>query len=68
LRARIPLDLPEILRLEEWHQPVFDEPVPSQTETYRLIAEVLATGDPTLYRPTLAATTHRSYWPESGTM
>jgi hypothetical protein len=68
LRARIPKDIPEILRLEEWHQPVFDDVLPSQTETYRLIAEVLTTGDPRRYQPTLPPTTHWSHWPDSGTL
>ncbi|MCW3816604.1 hypothetical protein ONA91_19345 [Micromonospora sp. DR5-3] len=68
LRARIPNDVPEILRLEEWHQPVFDDVLPSQTETYRLIAEVLTTGDPGRYQPTLPPTTHWSHWPNSGTL
>ncbi|MDX3226325.1 DUF7003 family protein [Streptomyces sp. ME19-01-6] len=69
LRARIPADLPELLRLEEWHQPedVCEEP-PSESETYRQIAEVLATGDPARYRPTLKPNTHWSNWPESGWM
>ncbi|WP_442788369.1 DUF7003 family protein [Dactylosporangium sp. NBC_01737] len=52
---------------EEWHQPVLGDTLPSETETYRLIADVLATGDPARYRPTLAPTTHWSHWPESGT-
>lgn len=68
LRSRIPADIPEVLTLEEWHQPVFDDLLPSETETYQLIAEVLATGDPTRYRPTLPPTTHWSHWPDSGTL
>lgn len=68
LRARIPIDMPAILRLEEWHQPIFDGRMPSQTETYQLIAEVLATGDPARYRPTLPPTTHWSNWPDAGTL
>jgi hypothetical protein len=68
VRARIPIDIPEILRLEEWHQPVFDDVLPSQTETYRLIAEVLTRGDPGRYQPTLPPTTHWSHWPDSGTL
>ncbi|HEX5597356.1 MAG TPA: hypothetical protein VFX61_15265 [Micromonosporaceae bacterium] len=69
LRGRIPFDIPEVLRLEEWHQPVFDDDVlPSETETYKLLAEVLAAGDPGRYRPTLPPTTHWSHWPDSGTL
>lgn len=66
LRSRIPDDIPEILRLDEWCQPkLFDTP-PSQSEAYRLLAEVLTTGDPARYRPTEEPTTHWSHWPESG--
>ncbi len=68
LRGRIPADIPEVLRLDEWHQPVFDDLLPSETETYQLVAEVLATGDPTRYRPTLPPNTHWSHWPDAGTL
>ncbi|MFE9694917.1 DUF7003 family protein [Micromonospora sp. NPDC005806] len=68
LRGRIPFDVPQVLRLEEWHQPVFDDVRSSETETYRLIAQVLATGDPGRYRPTLPPNTHWSHWPDSGTL
>ncbi|MEV4546204.1 DUF7003 family protein [Micromonospora echinaurantiaca] len=68
LRHPVPLDIPEVLRLEEWHQPVFHDVLPSETETYQLITDVLATGDPGRYRPTLPPNTHRSHWPDSGTL
>ncbi len=66
LRRRIPADIPEILRLDEWHQPDLFETRPSQSELYRQIAEVLATGDPGRYRPTEQPNTHWSNWPDSG--
>lgn len=69
LRRRIPADLPEILRLDEWHQrefPYEDDP-PSNHEVYQQIAEVLVSGDVTRYAPTLSPNTHWSNWPESGT-
>ncbi|MBM9624342.1 hypothetical protein JE024_37905 [Streptomyces zhihengii] len=69
LRARIPSDLPELLRLDEWNQPDdFWDAMPSGHETFQMIAEVLASGDPALYRPTLAANTHWSHWPDAGTL
>ncbi|MCC5578953.1 hypothetical protein IMZ11_25330 [Microtetraspora sp. AC03309] len=66
VRSRVPLDLPVILRLEEWHQADLFENLPSETETFRQIAEVLATGDATRYRPTMPPNTHWSNWPEAG--
>jgi hypothetical protein len=68
LRGRIPADLPEILRLDEWHQPDAFGPRPSGTQTYRLLAEVLATADPARYRPTRPSNTHWSNWPQSGSL
>lgn len=68
LRRRIPADLPEVLRLDEWHQPDIIDRQPSETETYRLLAEVLATADPTRYTPTLPPNTHWSNWPDSGSL
>jgi hypothetical protein len=68
LRRRIPAGVPEILRLDQWHQPDITNRRPSGTETYRLLAEVLATADPGRYRPTLAPNTHWSNWPDSGSL
>jgi hypothetical protein len=69
LRAGIPSDLPELLRLDEWNQPEeFQDVRPSEHETFQMIAEVLESGDPTRYRPTLPANTHWSHWPDAGTL
>ncbi|MFE4977461.1 DUF7003 family protein [Kitasatospora sp. NPDC056651] len=69
LRAGIPSDLPELMRLDEWNQPEdFWNVMPSGHETFQMIAEVLDTGDPTRYRPTLQANTHWSLWPDAGTL
>jgi hypothetical protein len=69
LRASIPSDLPELLRLDEWNQPedLWDV-TPSGHETFQMIAEVLDSGDPTRYRPTLPANTHWTHWPDAGTL
>lgn len=66
LRVRVPSDLPEVLRLEEWHHPRPEVQRPSNTEAFRQIAEVIATGDVSRYAPTLPPNTHWSNWPESG--
>ncbi|MGW6915855.1 DUF7003 family protein [Kitasatospora sp. NPDC054939] len=69
LRSRIPADLPVLLRLDAWHQPDdFAETPPSEHEGFRMIAEVLDSGDPTRYRPTVPANTHWPHWPEAGTL
>ncbi|WBB91105.1 hypothetical protein [Verrucosispora sp. WMMC514] len=41
---------------------------PSESETFRQIADVLATGDPTRYAPGAPPNTHWSEWPESGNL
>jgi hypothetical protein len=68
LPARIPEDLPEVLRLDQSHQPDLFEQPPSASEVYRLVAEVITTGDVARYRPTLAPNTHWSNWPDSGSL
>ncbi|GLW68194.1 hypothetical protein Kpho02_04930 [Kitasatospora phosalacinea] len=69
LRTGLPADLPVLLRLDEWNQPEdLGGVMPSEHETFRLIAEVLDSGDPSRYRPALAPNTHWSHWPEAGTL
>ncbi|QUW03726.1 hypothetical protein J8C06_04650 [Chloracidobacterium validum] len=63
LRGRIPPDLPELLTLDAWHHPdLGSEVVPSASETFRQLAEVLATGDVTRYRPSHPSNTCRPDW------
>ena len=58
LRARIPPELPELLRLEQWNHPdLLKGEVPSETEAFRMIAEVMLARDPTLYAPSLPPNT-----------
>lgn len=69
LRARVPADLPFFLRLDEWHHPdLVNDEKPSGNETFRMLAEALASGDASRYRPTLPPNTHWSHWPEGGTL
>lgn len=67
LRGRIPDDLPEILRLDEWHQPPEFLDKRSAGEVYRQLAEVLETGDVARYRTTEPPNSHWTNWRESGT-
>jgi hypothetical protein len=61
-------DLKSLLTLDDWHHPDVVEPecLPSGTATFRQLATVLASGDPSLYLPTESANTHWSNWPEGG--
>jgi hypothetical protein len=69
LRQRIPRDLPLILQLDEWHHPdLAADELPSTSETFQVIADVLVTGDSTRYMPTKTPNTHWSNWPEGGTL
>jgi hypothetical protein len=41
---------------------------PSTYETWQQIARILATGDTTIYNPSLASNTHWKNWPEGGSL
>lgn len=63
LYSRMTERLPLILRLDEWHHPdLARREKPSDTECFKQIAEVLATSDPSKYRPTEPPNTHWSNW------
>ncbi|HNT55028.1 MAG TPA: hypothetical protein PKG95_09975 [Anaerolineaceae bacterium] len=69
LYQRLTVPLPLVLRLDEWHHPDLSRgELPSQSETFRQIAAVLASGDTALYRPTQAPNTHWRNWPAGGTL
>jgi hypothetical protein len=73
------LCLPEIMTVDEWHQRRYYHHVngpdneligdaPSTYDTFPLLAEVLATRDPSRYRPTVPPNNHWSNWPEAGSL
>ena len=70
LRANVPPELEQILQLDEWNHPdVVDEAKkPSASETFQQLAEVLASGQISSYRPTLLPNTHWANWPDGGTL
>jgi hypothetical protein len=69
LRAQLPTDLPMILRLEDWpHPDLVNGELPSESETFQLLSEVLVTGDPALYVPSKEPNTHWKNWPDSGSL
>ena len=68
-RASVPPELTEILVLEDWHHPdVCSQELPSETETFRKLAEVLATGEVFRYRSAEPHNTHWKHWPDGGTL
>lgn len=69
LRGVVPADVPMMLRLNDWRHPdIADGELPSQTQAFRNLAEVLESGDVTPYRPTEPASTHWRHWPMGGTL
>lgn len=69
IKMHIPKELPKIMTLNEFnHFSVYDESIiPSQHETYQLIAKVLVTKDVGFWKPKLKANNHWSNW-ESGNL
>lgn len=57
----LPGDLPQILQLEEWNHPSRGEK-PGESETFRLLAEVLASGDKEHWRPVTTPNTDWKNW------
>jgi hypothetical protein len=54
---------PELLVVDEWrHVDLSGDEKPSQSETFQMLANVIAVGDPSLYKPTEQPNTHWSNW------
>jgi hypothetical protein len=69
IRRVVPDDLRLLLRLDAWRHPnLADDQLPSRTQTFRMIASVLATGEVDRYRPPRRPNTHWSHWPGGGTL
>jgi hypothetical protein len=69
LRRAIPASLPLFTRLDEWRHPdLVNEELPSETETFRKLADALVAGDPNRLLMTEAPNTHWKHWPEGGTL
>lgn len=69
-RMSIMPSMVQILQLEEWHHPnvVDSNERPSGSETFQQLAQVLATGDKELYRPSQRPNTHWRNWPAGGSL
>ena len=68
-RANISGDLKQLLLLDDWlHPNLVEEELPSETETFRQLAELLSSGDASKYNPTVQGNTHWSNWPDGGSL
>jgi hypothetical protein len=57
------------LRLDEWRHPDNErEEKPHDSESFQMIAEVIAANNPNLYCPTERPNTHWKDWPNAGTL
>lgn len=66
-RQCVPPELAEILVLDEWcHPDLINEERPSDSPTFKALANVLSTGDAQLYAPVELSNTNWSNWPEGG--
>ena len=66
-RMCLPPELTQILQLEEWHHPdLAGGETVDGSATFVSLANVLATGDASAYRPRLSSNTHWQHWPEAG--
>ena len=72
IRRCLPENLDKIMTIDDWFQEEYHQfaptVLPSNQETFKLIAKVLVSGDTTLYKPTTESNTHWSFWLESGQM
>ena len=58
--------LQHLLTLKEYFLPPYSGPLPSETETFQMIADVLVHRDPSRYHPREEPNTRFSDWPFSG--
>jgi hypothetical protein len=67
IRTQLPVDLPKLMTINGFHHlSVYDEKrLPSQVETYQLLANILVERNPDLWKPILPPNNHWSNW-ESG--
>ena len=64
IRTNIPHDLPKLMAIDKFHfESVYtNKKLPSEQETYRLLAKILLKRDTSLWKPTLKANNHWSNW------
>ena len=68
-RVSIRPEMTQILQLEEWNHPdIAIDCLPSESETFQQLADVLVTGNLDRYAPTHPSNTHWRNWPTGGTL
>ncbi len=68
-RCSVSPEMPRLLSLDDWHHPdLANGERPSDAESFRQMAAVLATGNLGLYRPELPPNNHWRNWPDGGTL
>ncbi len=68
-RVKILPEMTHMLQLEEWFHPdLVTGERPSDCETFQQLAEVLATGELSLYQPSHEPNTHWRHWPDGGSL
>jgi hypothetical protein len=73
LRTCLPPNLPRLMQIDTWHHKTYlpqygQGMAPSTYETYRMVAEVLVSQDPTRWKPTLIPNNGWRNWPEAGSL
>lgn len=68
IQKHIPSDLPKVITIEQFHYvSAYDKgALPSEQETYQLIAKVLVTRSASSWKPTLPANNHWANWESGG--
>ena len=67
IAERNPHEIPTVLVLEEWNHPdIAADLLPSKSETFQMLAEVIETGDVSRYKPLDRPNTHWHNWPTGG--
>jgi hypothetical protein len=62
-------DMDRFMQLDEWHHPdLVSGELPSESQTFQQLAEVLVSGDPNRYQPSDSPNTHWKNWPDGGTL
>lgn len=68
-RVSLQPEMQQVLRLDEWNHPnLVQGELPSRSETFQQLAQVLVTGEPGAYRPSQPANTHWKNWPDGGSL
>lgn len=68
-RVSIPPEMELILQLDEWcHPDISGGELPSDSQTFQQLAEIIETGNSALFQNCEITNTHWANWPEAGTL